>query len=178
MLIKKTVVPHSRTTAHIKNNATPQETAQIMRKVILEESGKNYITQIARQLCVNKNEPVRSAYLLCNFAYSSAMMQPDAPGLQIVRTPAATLRDKRGNCVDYTVLIGAIATAAGLPVIIKVVAFDPSGEFAHVYPVVNGFPCDVVPFQKQDGTEYLTRDPNATVYPTEKEYAKYFLLEV
>jgi len=178
MLIKNGIVPNIRTTAHIKNNATPQETAQVMRQVILEESKKNYITQIARQLCVSKNEPVRTAYLLCNFAFVSATMQPDAPGLQVVRTPAATLRDKRGNCVDYTVLIGAIATAAGIPVIIKVVALEPDGEFVHVYPVVNGFSCDVVPFQKQDGTEYLTRDPNATVYPTEKEYTKYFLLEV
>jgi len=171
-------IPHKNQKVKISEKANVRETAETMAKVINEESKKQYIHEIAQKLCINKEAPHTSAMLLCNFAFHTATFEPDVEGVQVIKTPAATIRTKRGNCVDYTVLIGAIAKAAGIPVIIKVVAIGDQPEFGHVYPIVNGLSCDVVPYQRQDGKERLFRTGHEVVYPTEKEYNKFILVEI
>lgn len=171
-------IPNNNTKVKISEKANVKQTAELMAEVIKTESKKHYVHEIAKKLCINKEAPHTSAMLLCNFAFHTATFEPDVNGVQVIKTPAATMRTKKGNCVDYTVLIGAIAKAAGIPVIIKVVAIGDQTEFGHVYPIVNGLSCDVVPYQRQDGTEHLYRTGNEVVYPTEKEYNKYFLVEI
>lgn len=171
-------IPNSNTKIKISEKANVRETAEIMAKMIAVESKKQYVHKLAKKLCVNKQSPLSSAMVLCNFAFHTATFQPDVNGVQVIKTPAATIRTKKGNCVDYTVLIGSIAKAAGIPIIIKVVAIGNDAEYGHVYPIVNGLSCDVVPYQKQDGTEHLYRTGKEVVYPTEKEYNKYFLVEI
>jgi transglutaminase-like putative cysteine protease len=149
-----------------------------MRKVAIIESQKPYIKKLAEKLCINNSEPYRTAFQLCNFAYNAATFEPDQEGKQVLKTPAALLREKKGNCVDYTILISALAHAAQIPAIIKVVAVKNSKDFGHVYPVINGLPCDVVPYQRQDGTEHLYRTGEEIVYPTEEPYNKFFLVEI
>ena len=162
----------------IQSRANVREIAELMRDVARIESKKQYIEDIAKRLLININEPAFSAMVLCNFAYNAATFEPDANGVQVIKTPAALIREKKGNCVDYTVLLASIAHSVGIPAIIKVVAIGDSQNYGHVYPVINGFPCDVVPYQRQDGTEHLYRTGTEVVYPIEKEYNKFFLLEV
>jgi transglutaminase-like putative cysteine protease len=171
-------IPHYNTTEQISSKADVKQIADTMRDVALEESKKPYVQEIARRLSINKNEPYHSAFRLCNFAYNNATFEPDADGVQVIKTPAALLRTTKGNCVDYTVLMCSIAKAADVPAIIKVVAIGDSENFGHVYPVINGLPCDVVPYQRQDGTEHLYRTGKEVVYPTEEKYNKFFLTEV
>lgn len=176
--MKNVKIPQYNNTIQIQSRANVREIADVMRDVIRTESKKQYIAEIAKDMLINKFEPAYSAMVLCNFAYNAATFEPDADGVQVIKTPAALIREKKGNCVDYTVLIASIAHAAGIPAIIKVVAIGNSDHYGHVYPVINGFPCDVVPYQRQDGTEHLYRTGTEVVYPIEKEYNKFFLLEV
>jgi transglutaminase-like putative cysteine protease len=171
-------IPHYNITAKIKDQANVQETAASMRDIAIQESKKPYIENLAAKLCINKNEPYYTAFKLCNFAYNSATFEPDPEGVQVIKTPAALLRSKKGNCVDYTVLLCALAKAADIPAIIKVVAVGDSENYGHVYPVINGLPCDVVPYQRQDGLEHLYRTGQEVVYPTEERYNKFFLIEI
>jgi transglutaminase-like putative cysteine protease len=171
-------IPNKNVKVKISEKANVKETAEIMGKMISIESKKPYIKEIAKKLCISKEAPNTSAMLLCNFAFHTATFEPDVNGVQVIKTPAATIRTKKGNCVDYTVLIGSIAKAVGIPVIIKVVAIGDQAEFGHVYPIVNGLSCDVVPYQRQDGKEHLFRTGQEVVYPIEKEYNKFFLVEI
>jgi len=178
MLAKNLKIPHYNETVKLSENFNVHQTAQTMREVALIESEKPYIKELAAKLCINRNEPYHSAFKLCNFAYNAATFDPDAPGKQVLKTPAALLREKKGNCVDYTILITALAMAAQIPAIIKVVAVGDSSEYGHVYPIINGLPCDVVPYQRQDGKEHLYRTGSEIVYPTEETYNKFFLVEI
>jgi len=171
-------IPQFNTTVQIATRANVNEIAEAMRKVAIIESQKPYIKELAEKLCINNSEPYRTAFQLCNFAYNAATFEPDQEGKQVLKTPAALLREKKGNCVDYTILISALAHAAQIPAIIKVVAVKNSKDFGHVYPVINGLPCDVVPYQRQDGTEHLYRTGEEIVYPTEEPYNKFFLVEI
>jgi len=176
--MKNIKIPQYNKTVKIKGRANVREIAEIMRDVARTESKKQYIENLAKNMCISIAEPSYTAFQLCNFAFNTATFEPDENGVQVIKTPAALIRTKKGNCVDYTVLISSLAHAAGIPVIIKVVAIGNSENYGHVYPIVNGYPCDVVPYQRQDGTEHLYRTGNEIVYPTEKEYNKYFLLEL
>lgn len=177
MLNNRIKIPHFNEKTQISERANVRETAEVMRQVIEIESKKPYVINLARELSISLYEPYKTAFVLCNFAFNAATFEPDTDGIQVIKTPAATLRTRRGNCVDYTVLIGAIAKAANIPIIIKVVAIG-GNNFGHVYPVVNGLPCDVVPYQRQDGNEHLHRDAATVVYPIEKEYNKMFIVEL
>jgi transglutaminase-like putative cysteine protease len=171
-------IPHFNNTVKVKQRANVQETAAVMRDVALQESEKPYIKKLVQKLSINNKEPYYTAFKLCNFAYNSATFEPDPEGLQVIKTPAALIRSGKGNCVDYTVLMCALAKAADIPAIIKVVAIGDSANFGHVYPVINGLPCDVVPYQRQDGKEHLYRTGSEVVYPTEEKYNKFFLTEI
>jgi transglutaminase-like putative cysteine protease len=142
----------------LANRATPEIVQQTM-------------AQLIRQLAVNDTATINAAnvigedsrdfkdYLqkLANFAYFNAYFVPDPPTRQLIRTPRATLRDQRANCVDYTILIGAIAKRAGLPVVVRIVQLPGQSSYGHVYPVINGVAVDVVPGQDQSGMEAITR---------------------
>lgn len=171
-------IPQFNTTVQLAQRANVNEIAAAMREVALIESQKPYIKELAAKLCINKEEPFYTAFRLCNFAYNAATFEPDEEGKQVLKTPAALLREKKGNCVDYTILIAALAYAANIPAIIKVVAVKNSKDYGHVYPVINGLPCDVVPYQRQDGKEHLYRTGNEIVYPIEETYNKFFLVEM
>lgn len=174
----KLKIPQFNSSVLIKERANVKEIADAMREVARIESGKPYVKELAAKLCISKNEPYYTAFRLCNFAFQAATFEPDEAGKQVLKTPAATLRETKGNCVDYTILISAIANAAGIPAIIKVVAVKDSKDFGHVYPVINGIACDVVPYQRQDGKEHLYRTGSEVVYPTEEPYNKFFLVEI
>lgn len=176
--MNKVKIPYFNTTEKIKERANVKETAAIMRDVAIQESKKAYIQNLVKQLSISNFEPYYTAFKLCNFAFNGATFEPDPEGVQVIKTPAALLRSGKGNCVDYTVLICSLAKAADIPAIIKVVAIGDSNNYGHVYPVINGLPCDVVPYQRQDGLEHLYRTGNEVVYPTEEKYNKFFLTEV
>lgn len=141
-------------------NVTAKDVQQLMADLICELAANDTVTASAAaqigDAAANFNDYLRQ---LANFAYYNAYFEPDPPTTQIIRTPRATLRDKAANCVDYTVLIGAIAKRAGLPVVIRIVQLPGQSNFGHVYPVVNGTAIDVVPVQDQSGAEALKRHP-------------------
>lgn len=176
--MNKLKIPHYNTAVEVSAKADVKDIAETMRHVAIEESKKPYIEDLARELVISKDAPYYTAFKLCNFAYNAATFEPDAEGVQVIKTPAALMRTKRGNCVDYTVLLCSIAKAADIPAIIKVVAIGNSDNYGHVYPVINGLPCDVVPYQRQDGLEHLYRTGKEVVYPIEEKYNKFFLTEI
>lgn len=154
------IIPPPDSQIKLQGVTTPQGVQQAMKKVIQEAQYSPEVQQVAAAImrsCPPDNWPQAVA---C-FAYDVAFFEPDTPKAQTIKTPRRTMEDARANCVDYTVLIGSICAAMGLPVTIRIVQFQGAKNYGHVFPVVAGVPLDVVPGQDQTGIEYRTRKYDA-----------------
>lgn len=149
-------IPRQGESLKIGRNVSTIEVAQFMAQLVQTlATGDPLTLDISRKLW----HPMPDKFLqnCAQYIYSRAYFEPDPPTAQILRTPGATLRQARANCVDYTIFMAALASCAGLPVVIRIVKFQPDKNFTHVYPVIAGTPVDLVIGQRQDGTEYQRR---------------------
>ena len=145
-----------------KNIDTPEKVAQTMAQIIRQCAESDEVTERfyngINQLSTNNESFIRR---LANAVFSMVYFEADPPRTQIIKTPRATIRTERGNCVDYTVLLGAVAKRGGLNVVVRIVKLPGQNNFGHVYPIINGVPVDLVPGQDQTGREYLNRKSDA-----------------
>ncbi len=98
-------------------------------------------------------------------AFNIAKFQPDPQDNQYIRTTTRLLKDRRANCVDYTMFISAFLRALKVPHIIRMASFDPNNPraFSHIYPLTqNGLILDVVPGQDQNGLEFKKKPSERT----------------
>jgi len=96
------------------------------------------------------------------FVARRIFFEPTPKDHQIVRTAAATLRTRRGNCVDCSVLISAMLRANNISHRFRAVGLRQwNRQYTHVFIITNkGYILDTVPGQRQDGREYLHRLAN------------------
>lgn len=73
-------------------------------------------------------------------------------GDQYIRLPWRTLEDGRGDCKSTAVLIASMCAAAGRRAVLRFVSYPGEDYYSHVYPVVDGTPCDPL---RDYGTEYI-----------------------
>lgn len=81
---------------------------------------------------------------------------PDPASAQYVRTVNRTLKDRRGNCVDYSVLFSAFLRALQVPHRIRIVEYPNQKVpgISHIYvQTLNGITLDAVIGQDQEGRE-------------------------
>lgn len=81
---------------------------------------------------------------------------PDPKGSQLIRTVNRTLKDQRGNCVDYTVLQSAFLRALGVPHKIRMAEYEGQQDpgLSHIYiQTADGLTMDPVIGQDQHGNE-------------------------
>ena len=81
---------------------------------------------------------------------------PDPSNVQYVRTVNRTLKDRRGNCVDYSVIFSAFLRALGVPHVIRIVEYPNQAQpgISHIYvQTLNGINLDAVIGQDQNGNE-------------------------
>lgn len=171
-------IPEVNSEINLPGVTTPQGVQKAMQEVIQQTATTPEVLEVARAImrsCERENWPMTAA---C-FAYDVAFFEPDTNQKQTIKTPRRTMQDARANCVDYTVLIGAICHAMDLPVTIRIVQFQGAKNYGHVFPLVNGVPLDVVPGQDQTGIEYRTRKNEApTMLGLEVPYLRYIDLQV
>lgn len=98
---------------------------------------------------------------LYNCLYKFLEFERDDGGTQTIRTAARTIRDKKGNCVDYSVLLGAFLINMGQPFSFRMVSFGEDENYAHIYPVLSdGTPIDLVLGKEDDfPAKYGTQVP-------------------
>lgn len=81
---------------------------------------------------------------------------PDPQNCQYVRTVNRTLKDRRGNCVDYSVFFSAFLRALGIPHQIQIVEYPNqlTPGISHIYvKTMDGITLDAVIGQDQEGNE-------------------------
>lgn len=120
----------------------------------------------------------KSLEKIAKAGFNIAKFFPDPADSQMIRTVNRFLKDRRANCVDYTVFFSAFLRALNVPHIIRMVSFDPNnpGAFSHIYPLtLDGIVFDVVPGQDQNGREGLKTAKNRTfIFNREVPYINKF----
>lgn len=117
--------------------------------MIIKGSLNDEVKQIALS-CLQSSNPIKCVF---DTVYENIVYYPDPEMRQIVKAVHCILKAQRGNCVDYTVLIGAILLAMNIPFEIKAVSFS-GNDMEHVYiKTKSGITLDPVIGQIQDGSE-------------------------
>jgi len=139
---------------------TPQAVQKSMKALVLALQNDDFVIDVANEVKKDFTKQEQPA-AVAQIVYSLAYFEPDAPTLQVLKTPRRLAEDRRANCVDYTIFIAAVCLYLGFPVTIRIVKLEGQKNFGHVYPVVNGQVLDVVPGQNQNGNEWATRKFNS-----------------
>jgi hypothetical protein len=132
-------------------------TVKTIKELALKFAWRDEIKAIASEAKRSGN-PIKFVF---DYVYSNVVYEPDPNNIQLVKSPICTLKTKKGNCVDYSVLIGSILINLKIPFFFKTVGFDSSGSFDHIYIVTKeqNLVLDCVIGQKQDGTDTFTNRP-------------------
>lgn len=106
-------------------------------------------------------------YRLCKFF-------PDPEETQYVRSVNRQLKDRRANCVDYTVFMSAFLRALKVPHSIRMTQTDEENNgYNHIYIVLpDGTALDPVINQAQDGTEPFKGQRLPAAFGQEVPYIK------
>jgi len=125
----------------IKENADQFDTIRTMRKVCRLSANHPYFKQFVERYDLTQSDLPK----LYNALYSFLDFERDPQETQVIRTAPRTLTDQLGNCVDFSVLTGAFLINMGIPFSFRMVTFDDSGNFSHIYTVLDdGTPFDLV----------------------------------
>jgi len=138
----------------VLNEGNQFDTVKVMRGMILESAfGDNFVNNLinALQLEPNLNGIKKAA----KHFYLNTFFDPDTPEIQTVRSPRRLLKDRAGNCVDYSTAVCSVATALNLPCSLVIAATNPiePKNYNHVFAMVGKTPIDLVIKQDQTGKE-------------------------
>jgi hypothetical protein len=125
----------------LKNSANQFDTIKHMRRITHESAKDPLFIQLTNNRTV-KNGDIKNLY---NCLYRFLSFERDHPKRQFIKSAYRTLSDRNGNCVDYSVLIGAFLIRMGVPFYFRMISQDGSDNFSHVYVVLqDGTPFDLV----------------------------------
>lgn len=134
------------------------KTLETIDEVARSEKDHEFIQRaIERYHLDNSRDSIKRMF---DAVYRLVRFYPDPEQTQYVRTVNRMLKDLRGNCVDYTVMLSAFLRAMNVPHVIRMVRTeeDISG-YNHIYvTLLDGTPLDPVMNQDQDGTEMIKMD--------------------
>ena len=137
-------------TVLIKDGATVKDTIRWIRNISIESANDPVIQKIAESL--RGSDFLEKAVF--DFVYQSAVYFPDDTDKQNIQFAERTYRDKKANCVNYTVFISALFQNLGVEHFARVVAYDAPYQWEHIYvKTKSGYTLDCVLGQKQDGTD-------------------------
>jgi len=118
----------------IFENATTNDVVKLIDAVSSEATNDPLMQSLSRALVNQGGDPLKNIF---QFACKVARYQPDAPTLQTVRTPARLIMERRGNCVDFSVLISTILKCLKFGHKYKIVKLAPNMPYGHIYIVSN-----------------------------------------
>jgi hypothetical protein len=138
----------------ISENGNQFTTLKEIDKIAEQESKHPFVIDSVQKYGLkNDFESIKNVY---NAAFRAATFFPDPDNHQYIRTLNRTLKDRRANCVDYTVFLSAFLRAMDVDHIIRMVSFDKNNPraYSHIYPLtINGVALDAVYGQDQNGLE-------------------------
>lgn len=147
----------------VSPDATGDETVKLIVKTINTYSQSPFVKKTVEIL--KKQSPDRMSFLknLFGVACKNVKYLADSPGHEVVYTPLLLMRMGKGDCKKFTTFIGAVLKAVGYDGVPKVVKYDPTKDWEHIYIIS----------RNPDGNGYVTLDPvNHCNFDSEVRFAK------
>jgi len=113
-----------------------------------------------------------TAYNIWRFLRNDIQYAHDAPGKEEIRHAARLLKDRRGDCEDFSIFAATILKALGYNPVFYVVAFNGKPNYGHIYVVVNGTVLDGVMDRFNVHPEGITKFKVVTLDGKEKTFYK------
>ena len=129
------------------------KTLRLIDKIARSEQNHPFILEAIRRYGLDSSR--ESVEKIFNAIYKTVKFFPDPNNTQYIRTVNRQLKDKRGNCVDYTLFLTSFLRKLKIPHSIRMVQTDDNARgFNHIYVILaDGTPLDLVINQDQDGSE-------------------------
>ncbi len=134
-------------------NTTPAKTVRYMKKEIRKAANRPDIQKLANSFL---KYPIPEKAIF-DFAYNRMAFLEDEENHQDIAPINVSLRDGVGNCVDYTVFIGSLLYALGIPFKMKVVEVEKGEGYGHIYIVTDKYILDPTLGQPLDGSARYAR---------------------
>src|SRR5690606_15110112 len=147
----------------VSPDATGDDTVKLIVQTINTYSQTPFVKKTVEIL--KKQSPDRMSFLknLFGVACKNVKYLADSPGHEVVYTPLLLMRMGKGDCKKFTTFIGAVLKAAGYDAVPKVVKYDLTRDWEHIYIIS----------RNPDGNGYITLDPvNHCNFDSEVRYAK------
>lgn len=93
--------------------------------------------------CLRGKTEYRTLENVWGFIKHNLKYRADRRGHERIKSPGALFASGYGDCKSYSVAIGAILLALGIPYRYRFAAYD-KGDFTHVYVVADGVDGDVI----------------------------------
>jgi hypothetical protein len=150
------------------------KTLKLIDKIAESEKNHPFIQESIRRFRLgNDPDSIRKIF---DAIYRIIKFYPDPQETQYIRTVNRQLKEKRGNCVDYTTFLSAFLRAVKAPHTIRMVRTEEGIRgFNHIYIVgPQNTPMDLVIGQSQDGSEPLKSQRNPNGFGQEVPFLKKF----
>lgn len=149
-------------------------TLKLIDKVAHFEQNHDFIRRSIEMLGLTGDRDSLKRVFDC--VYNLCKFFPDPEETQYIRTVNRQLKDRRANCVDYTVFLSAFLRALKVPHSIRMTQTDEDFPgYNHIYIVLqDGTALDPVINQSQDGTEPFKTRRAPAAFGQEVPYIKKF----
>lgn len=164
----------------LKNSGTQFDTIKYMSDVARKSAKNPFFKNYIR--INNLTGTTEDLHKIFNEVFFRTYYKADPPGRQQIRSGTRLLREKFGNCVDYSVIFSAFLLNLGVPHSFRMISTDKNNpeQYSHIYVVTeDGIVMDAVLNQDQDGNEYkkpiIKRKP---LFNTQGQFVKKYDLKV
>jgi len=148
----------------LKRRGNQFDTIKLMKKVAYE-SAKNpfFRAFINKHQLYNDPEALNKIFHYC---FEKVKYLKDPKNKQYIRSGIRSLKEGRGNCVDYCILLSSFLLNLNIPHkfrMISTTANSPN-NYGHIYIKAGSIPMDLVIGQDQQGKEIFKRDNERTPF--------------
>lgn len=164
----------------VKNKGTQWDTIKIIHDLAFQFSKNPQLREMGLDIVRhNPNNRVEQLKEVFDLAFNGAYYYPDPTNKQTIRTPIRLLKDRYGNCVDYTLFIATMLIILKIPGALKMVKFAPNENYSHIYTVTQTTPeiiLDPVIGQDQTGNEVLKGNKRQSFFNKEEPFYKCYIM--
>ena len=148
----------------LKRRGNQFDTIKLMKKVAYE-SAKNpfFRAFINKHQLYNDPEALNKIFHYC---FEKVKYLKDPKNKQYIRSGIRSLKEGRGNCVDYCILLSSFLLNLNIPHkfrMISTTANSPN-NYGHIYIKAASIPMELVIGQDQQGKEIFKRDNERTPF--------------
>jgi hypothetical protein len=115
----------------ISRSATLNQTLDLVKEYSLKGINNEWIKSIYSE-AILKTDPLKFIY---EQVYKKLLYKSDSQGFQDIKAIHCILKSGYANCVDYSVIFGALLLKLQIPFYYKIISISEPNEFEHIYIV-------------------------------------------